>query len=283
MESDLGAGTASEQAQLTNQATADQGSDQSASAGDGSAATTEGAAAKPSWKDIDFSQVDPHELIKSVPALQGVIGNLTQKQAQQLARQMAQEESARQEAANAAARMKADREEKRRLAKEDPDALAARVLEEVSTQDYNEWQSELRRSMQSEFTGYIAGEVQAVYDDPDVQEIMQGADRETLAKLDWRSHNGLASWVKVVNGLVADHKAEKKAESLLKARSKASDKEQVVDGARADAGDGVDLGLAGSIPGGRLFTKADLATMTLAEYRKYKQIIAVQDREGRIR
>lgn len=282
MDSVPGATDSSAQALLSHQGTTDQGADTAATAGDGSAATAGHQAPKPSWKDVDWSQVDPRELIQNVPSLQGVIGNLSQQHAQKLARQLAQEEQARQAAADQAARTKESREMKRRLAQEDPDRLAQIVSEEVTREEYNEWQADLRRSMQAEFTGYLSSQVQEVYNDPEVQEMMQGADRETLDRLDWRSHDGLASWFRAVNALISEKRAEKRAEDLFKARTKAAGKEAVVEGAREDAGDGVDLGLAGSIPGGRVFTRADLATMDLATYRKYKNIIAVQEREGRL-
>jgi hypothetical protein len=287
MDSENGASSSSEQALSNAGATADQGAGSAASSDGDSAATTGGASQKPSWQDVDWSQVDPHELIKNIPSLQGVIGNLTQKQAQQLARQMAQDEQTRQAAEAEVARIKSVRDEKRRLAQEDPDKLAQVVAEEVTREEYQEWQRDIRKSMQSEFSGYLAGEVQEVYSDPDVQAIMKDADRETLEKLDWRNHKGLASWVKVVNKLVAEHHTSKKADELSKARSKAANKESVVDAARDGAGDGVDLGLAGNAPGGRLFTVDDLAQMArsgdLESYRKYKKIIAVQAQEGRIR
>lgn len=283
MGSDIGPGSGSESALNTGQITEGQGADTSANPGAESSATTGQTAPKPSWKDVDLTQVDPHELIQAIPALQGVIGNMSQRQAQQLARQMAQDEQARQAAANEAARLKAARDEKRRLAQEDPDALAQVVTEEVTREEYQDWQREIRRSMQSEFQGYLAGEVQEVYNDPEVQEVMKAADRETLAKLDWRNHRGLSSWFRTVNALVSEHRAEKRATELSKARKQASDKESVVDAARDGAGDGIDLGLAGSVPGGRIFTRSDLETMSLEDYRKYKKVIAVQEREGRIK
>lgn len=279
------------QAPPNTDTTTDQGAGSAASTSGDSAATPEIVAPKPSWKDIDFTQVDVKELISSVPALQGVLGNMSQAQAAKIARKMLQEEQARIQAEEQAEALKRGREEKRRLAREDPDKLAEIVQEEVTKEEYQDWQRGIRQSMQQELHGYIQEQVQEVYADPDVQDVMKDADRETLEMLDWRNHPGLASWVKTVNKVVARKQAEKEAEAraekLYQARSKAAQKESIVEGAKNDATDGVDLGLAGGVPGGRLFTQADLADMLrrgdLSEYRKYKQIIAVQAREGRIK
>ena len=226
-----------------------------------------------------LAEADPDEVLRRLPRLQGKVGALAQSQAQ---KQLDAFKAEQAQAARVVAEQ-ADRAERQRLARENPDALAERVLVEEATrtaaeQDQSRWQAQ-----QEALASHLQEQLNGVYAIPVVKELWEKGDDAAKAKLDWRKYPTFAAFVESVAEAVAESKADARAEVLAKARVEAMTRDGRVQRMAGEAqANGADLGLGG-IPGGRLYSAADLASMPLEEYRKNRASIEAQAAQGLIK
>jgi len=242
----------------TNQATeAPAGTDGATGAPSGGA----GAAAAPEidiWAEV--SKLDPDELIRRYPSLQGKVGSLAQQQAQRqiAAYQQTVDAQTRQE------REAAERAEMRRLAQDNPDALAQRIQTDLIAKEYQEQQQRLLDAQQNEMRRAVAERLDRVMAKPIFQEVWNNSSPEVRAKLSWTSYNELDDFFEAANDIISDYRADKKAdekaEKLAKSRLEALQKEGAVEGVKTDAtAGGADLNLDGLSTGDHIYTQQEIA------------------------
>lgn len=252
------------------------------------------AAEAPSAEDLfwaKFNETDPDELIKRNPRLQGKVGALAQKQAQQAeaaatARLRAehQAEQTRQEAALRQAELL-------NLADTDPDRLAERFKEDAAKQrqsdieeaQFDRWKSNVSNGLEAQYN--------EVYDDPEFREIFDASDDVTKASFDHHNHPNVKSWMRVLTNAYADHRVksqvEKRAEEIATKRIAAATKSDQIENMASEASQGIDLGVGGATPGGRIFRRSELAEMKRtsegrAEWKKHREAIEYQADHGLI-
>lgn len=231
-----------------------------------------GAQAEDIWARV--SELDPEELIRKNPRLQGKLGALAQQQAQR-ARQEAEADYQRQIAEQReAARIAEERATKRRLAQDDPDALAARIQAELAQQEYQEQQQRLLEVQRGEMSRALADRLDKFQAKPIFLEAWNEADAETRQKLSWTNYREIDDFFEAAAEIIADHRSNKKsaakAEELANKRLEALQKERAVEGVKAEAADGrADLGLDGVSTGDHIFSESEIrANIGDAAWRK---------------
>ncbi len=230
-----------------------------------------------------LSELDPDELIRRNPRLQGKVGSLAQQQAQRLASEIEQKNAARIAAQAEASR----RAELRRLAEENPDALATRVVADLAQQEREERErASITRTTES-LHQQLAQELNSFYDRAIVKEVWEHATPEMKQKLTWTNYNDIPSFLEAASDIISDYRAEKKsttkAEELAKKRYEAMVKEAQLAAVKSDAESGTDLNLDSMSSGTKIFTRQEIRDMSLEEYRKHKTTIAAQRAAGLIK
>lgn len=260
---------------------------------------TEGAASaaetvqaqQPAEADIwaRLAEVDPDELIQNHPRLQGKLGALAQKQAQKDLERFKSDWQQEQDRKQAAAEAKRKRDELTHLAQTDSEALAKRWMETATEDDYNDFLNAKYQEWERGALGKYNAEIMALYQDEEVREAFEAADDATKAKMWWENYQGqgsLAKLTKAITEVVADRRAEKRAEAraeeLYRARAEAARRDGAAEAAARDAAEQgrPDLNLSSGVPGGRIFSNADVAAMSLADYLKNEDVIEEQRRLG---
>lgn len=226
-----------------------------------STAEVAAAAAEDIWARI--ADLDPEELIRKHARLQGKVGALAQQQAQR-ARQEAERQYQEQIAAQReAARIAEERATKRRLATEDPDALAARIQAELAQQEYQEQQQRLLEAQRGEMSRALAERLDKFQSKPIFLEAWNEADAETRQRLSWTNYREIDDFFEAAAEVISEHRANKKAvakaEELASKRLEALQKERAVEGVKAEAADGrADLGLDGVSTGEHIFSESEI-------------------------
>lgn len=256
------------------------------------------AAAPEQTAEFDWSRletVDLDELIQKAPKLkdrlEGKAGALAQKQAEKLARERFEGWQREQHTRLQAEAHQREQDELRRLATEDPDKLAERVL----TQDeQRRKQAEDRQREQATFDrfqrevgGHLEAQLQDIYSEPEFKELWESSDPETRRALDWKSHPSFAKFTAALARAYADHHASERAETLAKSRFDAHLLDEQARRMKAEGKDRPDLALQAAVPGGKLYTREDLARMMSsregrAEWKANKHIIDQQIAQGLI-
>ena len=250
------------------------------------AAPTEAEATPASPEDIwaKVAELDLDELIRRNPRLQGKVGSLAQQQSQRAISEF----QTRQTAELAEQAKRTERAELARLAREDPDALAARVVTDLAKTEFEENnRSQAARAVEAEHTK-LANELNALYEKPIVKELWDQADADTRAKMTWTNYNTISEFMEVMSDVISDYRAEKKvgtkAEELAKKRFEAMVKESKIEGVKSDAETAAsDLNLDGLSSSEHIYTPAEIAAMTLEEYRQVKTKIRAQAAAGYIK
>jgi hypothetical protein len=230
-----------------------------------------------------LSELDPDEVIRRNPKLQGKVGSLAQQQAQ---RALAQRDQERMAEMAQQARQR-ERAELRRLAEENPDALAARVVADTARAEMAERDRSLAAQAVDREHQKLAGELNALYQKPIIREIWEQADEATRSKLNWTNYDSIPDFMDAASDVISDYRAEKKAgakaEELAKKRFEAYQKDQKVEAVKSDAATTAsDLNLDGLSSGTRIFTRAEIKAMSLDEYNQHQSAILAQSRAGYI-
>lgn len=250
---------------------------------------SDSAAAASEENDIwaKLAELDPEEIIRRNPRLQGKVGSLAQQQAQREAQRLRSEwEQQRTAEANRRAEQ-AKRERLRQLAEADPDRLATEVVADLARTEQEERERERLAQTQNQLHAQLAQELNSFYQRPIVQEIWKQADAETQQKLNWTNYDDIPSFLEAAADIVSEFKAEKKvstkAEELAKKRFEALVKESKIESVKADAEQTTDLNLDSRFNGQKIFTREEIKAMPLEEYRKNKSAIRAQVAAGLIK
>ncbi len=231
-------------------------------------------------------KLDPDELVRRYPALQGKVGALAQQQSQRAMQEYRQQQEA--QAASAAEATK--RAQLKDLAARDPDALALRVQTDLITQEYQEQQNRLLEAQQGEMQRALASRLDRVMQTKGFQEVWAESDEATRAKLSWTNYREMDEFFEAANDIIAEHRAERradaKAEKLFEKRQAALKAEGAIDGVKSDAADGgAGLNLDGLSGADHIFSVSEIrANQTDPAWRKANLAkINLQYRAGLIR
>lgn len=230
------------------------------------------AAAAPSVEDIwaRVAELDPEELIRKNPRLQGKVGALAQQQAQRAKAEAEAAYNARMEAA----RIAEERATMRKLATEDPDALALRVQADIARTEYQEQQNRLLEAQQAEMSRSLAERLDRFQSKPIFLEAWNEVTPAEREKLKWTNYREIDEFFEAAADVIAEHrsakKAEAKAEALAAKRLEALQKERAVEGVKAEAAGGrADLNLDGLSSGDHIFSESEIrANIGNAAWRK---------------
>ena len=273
--------------------------DENGAAGQGgpSSATGSAAAAPPAGQggsdqatsstdgDGIWAQVltlDADELVKRHPKLAGRIGTLSQKQAQALAAQQMNDYRQSEATRLAAEQQQRTRNERVRLAREDPDQLAQQVLTEEAQSERDQVEAQLWGRFEQHTKGQLQAQIDGIYQDPEIQDILANGDVETIRRLDYRQYPDFTKFSLGVARVLRDAHAGKLANDLAKGRTEAMMADQQSQRLRRDGANGADLGLSSGLAAGHIFTREELASMPMSEYKKHKAVIEKQAEEGLI-
>lgn len=216
------------------------------------------------------AELDPEEMIRKNPRLQGKVGALAQQQAQRARAEADAAYNARVEAA----RVAEERATMRKLAQEDPDALALRVQADLARTEYQEQQQRLLDAQQSEMSRSLADRLDKFQSKPIFLEAWNEASPADREKLKWTNYREIDDFFEAAAEVISEHRSEKKAaaraESLAAKRLEALQKERAIDGVKAEAADGrADLNLDGMSSGDHIFSESEIrANIGDAAWRK---------------
>jgi hypothetical protein len=230
--------------------------------------TSADAAAEDIWAKV--LELDPEELIRKNPKLQGKLGAL----AQLLGQRYAQETSQRYEQQIAEGRERErianERAERKRLAENDPDALAARVLADEARTEFQEQQRQLLERQRSEMSRSLATRLDAFTQKPIFAEAWEAATPDERKKLDWTNYREIDDFFADAAEVISEHRASKKADALSAKRLEAARKESAIEGVKAEAANGrADLNLDGMSTGEHIFSESEIrANIGNAAWRK---------------
>jgi len=221
------------------------------------AAGTTAASLEDIWARV--AELDPEELIRKNPRLQGKVGALAQQQAQRAR----QEADAAYNARIEAARVAEERATMRRLADTDPDALAVRIQADLARTEYQEQQTRLLEAQQAEMSRSLAERLDKFYSKPIFVEAWNEASPADREKLKWANYREIDEFFEAAAEVIAEHrsnkKAESKAEALATKRLEALQKASAVDGVKAEAAGGrADLNLDGLSGGDHIFSESEI-------------------------
>lgn len=216
------------------------------------------------------AELDPEELIRKNPRLQGKVGALAQQQAQRARAEADAAYNARMEAA----RIAEERATMRKLATEDPDALALRVQADIARTEYQEQQNRLLEAQQAEMSRSLAERLDRFQSKPIFLEAWNEVTPAEREKLKWTNYREIDEFFEAAADVIAEHrsakKAEAKAEALAAKRLEALQKERAVEGVKAEAAGGrADLNLDGLSSGDHIFSESEIrANIGNAAWRK---------------
>lgn len=229
-----------------------------------------------------LATLDADEIIAKHPKLAGRLGTLAQKQAQDVARREIEAFKQAEQQRIAAEAYQREQDERIRLAREDPDRLAEQILAEAAEAGRNVERSQLWSEYENQTRARLQQQIDSVYQQPGVKEIWESGDETVRQKLDYRRYKDFTSFVVGVADVIADDRANKKGESIAKARLEALQADSQTQQFRRDGAQVTDLGLGGGPPAGHVFTREEIAGMDTATYRKFKAAIYEQEANGLI-
>lgn len=214
--------------------------------------------------------LDPDEVIRKAPRIQGKVGALAQQQGQKAEREA---EARYQQAladAREAARIANERETRVGLAKSDPDALAAKVLADEAAAEYREQQDRLLEAQRGEMSRSLAAKLDAFHSKAIFREAWDAATPEQRSKLSWTNYREIDDFFEAAAEVISDHRAEKKADALAAKRLEALKKDAGIEGIKAEAAGGrADLNLDGMSTGEHIFSQSEIqANIGNAAWRK---------------
>lgn len=275
-EPEAGAATAVATAEATEQIPA---STAEASATPATDSAAESVAADPYALIADL---DPDELVKRFPKLQTRIGHLAQKQAQQQAQAQMEAFRADQQRLAEVQRQQEQLAEMEALARQDPEApLSQKVLSDTLKQRSQAQKLEEWKALREDMARGVQKQIEAVYEKPEVKALWDAADEATRKRMDYRTYADFSDFVMGVSDVLGEARVNARADELAKARIKAMEATNKI-AAATNGAERPDLGLGDGAPGARRFSRSDIASMSLAEFKKNESEIDRQAREGQI-
>lgn len=230
---------------------------------DATAAPTEATAESTTNTDDAFwarlAEVDPDEVIRRSPKVQGKVGALAQQQTQKAVRDTDARYQTQIAEAREATRVAEERATRRRLAEQDPDALAAKILADTALEEYQENQTKLLQAQRGEMSRALADRLDKFQAKPIFMEAWTDATPEQKKRLDWTQYKEIDDFFEAAAEVISDHRSEKKADALATKRLEAMRKEGTIEGIKADAAaGGADLNLDGMSAGSHIFSEAEI-------------------------
>jgi hypothetical protein len=172
--------------------------------------------------------------------------------------------------AREAERIANERAERRRLAENDPDALAARVLAEEARAEFQEQQRQLLERQRGEMSRALADRLDRFQTRPIFMEAWESATPEERKKLDWTNYREIDDFFADAAEVISEYRASKKAEALAQKKLEAARKEGAIENVKAEAAGGrADLNLDGMSTGEHIFSESEIrANIGNAAWRK---------------
>lgn len=231
-----------------------------------------------------IADLDPDELLRRHPRLQGKLGALAQQQAQ---RQVAQLQAQQQAAAQAAA---AEAEERMRLqnwshlAEQDPGQLSQEIGNYQRQQEIQRQQSAQIDQARAQMAQELTNQFNAVYSQPEIQQVIaETKDPAILEQLDWRRYPNVASYITATARVVGQHYAAREGDRLANERLEALRRSQSAQRFAGEAANGVGQTVAGAPVGGHIFSEDELKAMSVEDWRKHKAEVERQRQNGTLR
>ncbi len=232
------------------------------------------------WERL--SAADPDELVKRHPRLAGRIGTLSQKQAERLTAQQMEQYRTEQAKLAAADLYRREQEERVRLAREDPDQLAERVLAEVAEQGRESERAQHWAQYQQVTNQRLQAQIDAIYESPEIKALWESGSDEIRKQLDYRNYPDFTQFSIGVAKAYAADQVGKRGEEVAKARLEAIQADTKTAQFRRDGAAAADLNLTGGPNPGHVYTREEIARMDTATYRKHKAAIYQQEADGLI-
>ncbi len=242
--------------------------------GESTAAPTDGGQAEATTGAEDMwarvLELDPDELIRRNPRLQGKLGAMAQQQSQRATQEAEARYNEQIATAREAQRVAEERSTRRRLAETDPDALAAKVIADEARAEWQEQQKTLLDTQRGEMSRAIATRLDAFYNKPIFKETWEAATPDQRTKLSWTNYREIDDFFEAAAEIISDHRSEKKAEVLAQKRLEALQKEHAVEAVKAEAANGrADLNLDGLSTGEHIFSQSEIkANVGNSDWRK---------------
>lgn len=149
---------------------------------------------EPSESNFDeyLLSLNPEDLLRKHPGLQGKFGALVDKNAREIAARERAEERRRQQEAEE----RQEEEELVRLAREDPESAAPALAERIARQRNQKANNERETQIRQEYGSMLDSEMNAIYETPIMAEFANVMSDEQLATLWWKNgrYNSFASW-----------------------------------------------------------------------------------------
>lgn len=231
-----------------------------------------------------LSEIDPDEIIRRNPRVQGKVGALAQRQSDQARRQAEQEFQGQLASIRDARATEDERARLRQLATTDPDKLAEATLTKLAMDEFNDTQRKMLSDQQAQMSQALAGQLNRFYERPLFQEVWEQADADTRAKLSWTNYQDIPSFFEAAAEIITDFRSEKKASTLANKRLEALQKDAKLSQVTADADAGQPgANLDGLSNAGHVFTQAEVSAMDMPTFSKNKSVINAQYAAGLIR
>jgi hypothetical protein len=209
---------------------------------------------EPTFDINRLAQLDADFILKNHPQLQGKVGVLAQKQAQELT---AKELRKREEDAMAF-RKYTEEQELLALAKEDPDLFASEFIRKQQEEQKQEINRQERARMEEQFANELASEFEGLYEMPLLKNLRDKGDAEVKRRLNWQNYNSIREMVWGMIEVAIENGA--KSSDLRDAMDTLNRREALI----TDKGLG-DTGLSPNPSTGR-FTSDQVANMDIQTY-----------------
>lgn len=213
-----------------------------------------------------LSTLDPDELIRRHPKLQGKLGALAQQQAQKQAQAQIDAFRAEQARLQQIQQEQAKLAELEALARQDPESpLSQKVLTDTTMTRAQQQRQQEWQKLQADMAQGIRRELEAVLTQPEVVELYQRGDENVRKRLDFNNYGSMKEFIIGVGKVLAEAEVEAKAEELASARLKAKEASAKI-AAATNGAERPDLGLGSGAPNSRVFSRSDIKRMSRAEF-----------------
>jgi hypothetical protein len=142
--------------------------------------------------DALLQRLDPREIIRRHPGVQGSLGALAQKQARELAAKELEEQRRRERELQD----QQEEEELVRLAEENPEAAARGFAERTARKRSQNSNVAREQSIREEYGAMLDSEMNAIYETPIMRELANSMTDEQIVRLWWKNgeYNSFAAW-----------------------------------------------------------------------------------------
>ncbi|MFN8525111.1 MAG: hypothetical protein U0821_18600 [Chloroflexota bacterium] len=255
--------------------------------GDSPATVTEQAAATPDDQDIwaKVTELDPEELIKRHPKLQGKIGSAAQKLAQRQTQETLDRATREAAAQQQKQQQAADRAKLRELADSDPDELARVIKERESRAEADEASASARAEYEQHVARQVQQQIDDVWNDDDSQEFLASLTEDQRQALNPYSgkFQSFGQWTKsFIKARTAYERTKLPQSKAVQERVAAEMKDQRLEQMTNEEPLGANLGVGGVSPGGQIFTASQIGAMSPEEYAKNRAAILAQYQSGQL-